>query len=234
MPEADFPCLLRPDTPFPDVSSALRDPNGLLAIGGDLSVPRLIRAYRRGIFPWFSKGEPILWWCPDPRSVIFVDDFRPSRSIQKLMRKNIYQITFDRNFQQVISLCASTPRSGQHGTWITPEIIQAYQQLFEQGFAHSVECWHHDRLVGGLYGVAMGRIFYGESMFSLENNTSKLAFSKLMQGLKQWGYVLVDCQVESSHMNSLGAVNIAREQFVAWLARYSDQKVSSNAWVHAN
>lgn len=225
-----FPYILDTTDKFPPVSRALRKPNGLLALGGDLSPARLLDAYSQGIFPWFSDNEPVMWWSPDPRSVIFVDTFKPARSLQKLIRKNSFQISFDQAFSEVIYQCARTPRKDQNGTWITEQMINAYIHLHEIGVAHSVECYLRGKLVGGLYGIAMGTIFFGESMFSQVSNSSKVAFAVLMQNLLACGFTLVDCQVESMHMNSLGAVNIARHEFIDYILSETQQQPLCTPW----
>ncbi|HHC72240.1 MAG TPA: leucyl/phenylalanyl-tRNA--protein transferase [Thiotrichales bacterium] len=200
---------------FPPVSSALEEPNGLLAVGGDLSPRRVLAAYRRGIFPWYSQGQPILWWSPDPRAVLFPERLHISRSLRKRLRRRSYRVTLDLAFEAVIEACAAVPRPGQEGTWITSEMAEAYLRLHRLGYAHSVETWQAGRLVGGLYGVAMGRIFFGESMFSRETDASKVAFAHLVRHLRRYDYRLIDCQVETSHLLSLGAGNIPRDRFVA-------------------
>lgn len=195
---------------FPPLSAA--NEQGLLAIGGDLGPERLILAYRSGIFPWYNAGDPILWWSPDPRCVLFPAQFRPSRSLRKTLRRGEYEVTFDQAFPRVIQACAG-PRKGQPGTWITRDMEKAYIGLFGLGVAHSVECWHQGRLVGGLYGIALGTVFFGESMFSTRSDASKVALASLMEKLRQWGFTLVDCQVSSDHLLSLGAVEIPRTEF---------------------
>ena len=209
--------LLFPHDPinaFPAATDALVEPNGLLAAGGDLSVERLLYAYRHGIFPWYSDGEPILWWSPDPRCVLFPDHLRISRSLRKTLRNRPFEIRFDRDFRSVIESCAAA-RPGSTGTWITDEMIDAYCDLHAANHAHSVECWLDDRLVGGLYGVAIGPVFFGESMFSSARDASKLALVELVQSGR---YQLVDCQLPSEHLFSLGAQSVAREQFLETLA----------------
>ncbi len=214
---------------FPPVKLALKEPNGLLAIGGDLSEDRLVSAYKQGIFPWYSRGEPIMWWSPNPRSVIFTKDYSPSKSLNKLLKKQVFTFSFDCCFEEVIRHCAKASRVGQDGTWITEEMIMAYCSLNEKGIAHSCECWYQGKLVGGLYGLGIGKVFFGESMFSTQSNASKAAFSYLIKQLKQWGVELVDCQVESPHMNSLGAVNILRDDFVFLLNQLTAFN-NNNAW----
>lgn len=205
-------------TPFPPLSAALVEPNGLLAAGGDLSVPRLVSAYRRGIFPWFSAGQPILWWSPDPRMVLHVADFNVSRSLRKRVRAADFEIRVDTAFGDVIDACARTPRAGQGGTWITPAMVEAYGRLHHAGYAHSVESWREGRLVGGLYGVALGRVFFGESMFAHEDDASKVALVALVALLQRLDVPLIDCQQETAHLARFGARPIARSAFAARLA----------------
>lgn len=197
---------------FPPLENALSEPNGLLAAGGDLSPRRLLEAYRKGIFPWFNKDEPILWWSPDPRMVLFPSELKISRSLRKTLKKDHYRIHTDRSFDQVMHACAS-PRKEQTGTWIHPEMIAAYVDLHEMGLAHSIETWVDGSLVGGLYGVSLGKVFFGESMFSSVTDASKLAFVHLVQQLQAWGFGLIDCQVKSDHLASLGAREISRMEF---------------------
>lgn len=209
---------------FPDVSLALQEPDGLLAIGGDLSEARLLSAYRHGIFPWYSGDQPVLWWSPDPRMVLYPGDVHISKSLSKALRKQDYHITFDTSFEQVISQCAA-PRDYTTDTWITEEMKLAYLRLHQSGHAHSIECWHNQQLVGGLYGIAIGKIFFGESMFSRKTNASKIAFTFLARQLQQWGYQLIDCQVYSPHLASLGAATIPRNDFRYQLEQLCDQKL---------
>ena len=203
-------------TDFPDIDLALQDPDGLLAIGGDLSIERLCTAYQSGIFPWYSEGQPILWWSPDPRMVLYPDEVKISRSLLKKIRKNIFTVTIDKAFAEVIRACAE-PRVQQQETWILSEMQEAYIKLHKAGIAHSIECWQEDRLVGGLYGVAIGKVFFGESMFSRVSDASKVAFVYLARQLQQWEFKIIDCQVYSSHLESLGARLIPRKQFKAIL-----------------
>ncbi|MDI1229614.1 MAG: leucyl/phenylalanyl-tRNA--protein transferase [Methylobacter sp.] len=218
-----------PDQDFPLVSKALREPDGLLAVGGCLSQHRLLTAYRHGIFPWYNPGEPILWWSPNPRLVLFPDKLVISRSLHKTLRKNIFSVTFDRAFNDVIAACAD-PRKDAAGTWITDEINAAYNQLHQAGFAHSVEAWLDDELVGGLYGVAIGQVFFGESMFHTRTDASKVAFASLVKQLNAWGYRLIDCQVRTNHLESLGAEEISRDSFTTLLDQHCDAPVLSSAW----
>ena len=214
---------------FPDTSQALKDPNGLLAIGGDLHPERLLAAYRKGIFPWYSEGQPILWWSPDPRAVLYPDRIKVSRSLRKTLKKPPCTVTLDQAFDEVISACAA-PRQNEPGTWILTEMKQAYKQLHELGYAHSVECWNNGELVGGLYGIAIGRVFFGESMFSRETDASKVAFVHLTKQLQQWGYGLIDGQVSSPHLTSLGAVDIPRQEFLTQLEHLCEQDGVPGSW----
>lgn len=217
------PYWLTPQYPdwFPNVEEALRDPDGLLAVGGDLSVSRLLNAYRHGIFPWYSDEQPILWWSPDPRSVLFPEELAISRSLRKTLKKGRFTITFDNAFADVIQHCAS-PRADGLGTWITDEMQLAYRDFHNAGHAHSVEAWYDGQLVGGLYGVALGKVFFGESMFARMTDASKVAFVTLVMHLRQWNFKLIDCQVETAHLNSLGARNISRREFTACLDEYCE------------
>lgn len=214
---------------FPALDSALEDPNGLLAAGGDLSPERIQSAYRQGVFPWFEQDQPILWWSPNPRSVIYVEQFKPSRSLSKTIRKNRYQVTFDTAFDDVIKACAK-PREGQEGTWITEQMIAAYIRLHKLGVAHSIESWSDGQLVGGLYGLAIGQVFFGESMFSHSTDASKVAFASMVNWLKTWNYSLIDCQVSNPHLTSLGALELPRDQFVEELNQRVSLPPSKNAW----
>jgi leucyl/phenylalanyl-tRNA---protein transferase len=202
---------------FPPLGKALTEPNGLLAAGGDLSPQRLIAAYRRGIFPWFSAGEPILWWSPDPRMVLFPDELKISRSLARTLRNANYEIRLDTAFADVVRACACKPRDGQAGTWISREMQEAYGELHAQGYAHSVETWIGGELAGGLYGVAIGRAFYGESMFADQRDASKIALAHLCAYLKQRGFGIIDCQMETAHLASLGARPLPRRDFAARL-----------------
>jgi leucyl/phenylalanyl-tRNA--protein transferase len=204
------------DLSFPPVTQALRSPNGLLAAGGDLSAARLLEAYRHGIFPWFSEGEPILWWSPDPRMVLIPGEFKISRSLLKTLRKGQYEIRTDSAFEQVMRACAA-PREPEGGTWITEEMINAYCELHHMGYAHSVETWMEGELVGGLYGISIGRMFYGESMFSQRPDASKIALAHLCAQLEKWNFGIIDCQMNTPHLASLGAREIPRKEFVARL-----------------
>ncbi|WNO07548.1 leucyl/phenylalanyl-tRNA--protein transferase [Teredinibacter sp. KSP-S5-2] len=206
---------LDPETlSFPPTKKALTSPNGLLAAGGDLRPARLISAYARGIFPWYSDNQPILWWSPNPRMVLIPSEIYINRSLKKRIRKKTYKVTVDTQFEQVIRLCAKTPRKEEDGTWITREMQDAYCELHSMGVAHSAEAWNEDgKLVGGLYGVSLGKVFFGESMFSLEADASKVAFATLVRQLEKWKYSMIDCQVETDHLASFGAKEIDRSQF---------------------
>lgn len=203
---------LTPHAPFPPLAAALTKPNGLLAAGGDLTPQRLIEAYRCGIFPWFNAGEPILWWSPDPRMVLLPGELRISRSLNKALNKGNYKIRMDTAFSQVMQACAA-PRKEQIGTWIHPEMVSAYAALHEIGLAHSVETWVDGELVGGLYGVSQGKMFFGESMFSRIPDASKIAFVHLVRQLQCWGFGMIDCQMKTAHLASFGAREIPRTEF---------------------
>jgi leucyl/phenylalanyl-tRNA--protein transferase len=200
---------------FPDPRDA--DPSGLLGVGGDLSTERLLLGYRMGIFPWYSAGQPILWWSPDPRMILMLPELHVPRSLAKIVRRGDYRITLDTAFPQVLRACAATPRPGQDGTWLTAEMERAYLRLHELGWAHSAEAWSGDELVGGLYGVAIGRFFSGESMFAHAPDASKVAFVWWMRQLERWGFTLVDCQVHTAHLDRFGAREIDREDYLAAL-----------------
>lgn len=206
---------------FPPLGRALRSPSGLLAMGGDLSAERLVAAYRHGCFPWFSAGQPILWWSPDPRMVLLPDELHVSHSLRKTLRQQRFEISFDRDFAAVIAACAA-PRLQADGTWITAAMQRAYLELHRRGIAHSVEAWQDGRLVGGLYGLALGRLFFGESMFSRVSDASKVAFVTLVERLRSDGFVLIDCQMHTEHLQRFGARPIPRRQFAEYLQRYSD------------
>lgn len=209
--------LLSKDLMFPSVN--LADKNGLLAIGGDLSAERLLLAYKSGIFPWYNSGEPIIWYSPDPRMVLFPKNLKISKSMKQIIRKNQFRATFNQNFSEVISNCKNSYREGQGGTWITDEMEQAYIKLHQLGVAKSVEVWEGNELVGGLYGIDLGHVFCGESMFSKVSNASKFAFVYLVQKLEKEHYTLIDCQVYNAHLASLGADEISRETFLTYLKK---------------
>ncbi|MDD2700039.1 MAG: leucyl/phenylalanyl-tRNA--protein transferase [Sideroxydans sp.] len=221
--------LLQEDTPFPPVGQALNYPNGLLAAGGDLSPARLLDAYRHGIFPWFGAGDPILWWSPDPRMVLIPSEFKCSHSLRKTLRRGAYQLRTDSAFEQVMRACAA-PRDGQDGTWIQEEMVQAYCELHRLGYAHSVETWMDDELVGGLYGVSIGKMFYGESMFSRRSDASKIALAHLCAQLQRWDFGMIDCQMNTAHLASLGAREIPRQTFIDEIARLTALPMQAASW----
>ncbi|MGZ8919215.1 MAG: leucyl/phenylalanyl-tRNA--protein transferase [Methylobacter sp.] len=218
-----------PEQDFPALNRALLEPDGLLAIGGCLSKNRLLNAYRHGIFPWFNPEDPILWWSPNPRLVLFPDKLYISRSLRKTMRKQIFTVTIDQAFDKVIAACAK-PRKEGAGTWITKEINEAYNELHQLGIAHSAEAWLNDELVGGLYGVTLGRVFFGESMFHTKTDASKVVFASLVEQLKSWNYQLIDCQMHTPHLESLGAQEIDRSYFATLLDEYCDTPPNQSAW----
>lgn len=220
---------LRKGSPFPPVDSALEHPNGLLAAGGDLTTERLLDAYRHGIFPWYGEREPILWWSPDPRMVLFPGELKVSRSLSKAMRNRRHAIRFDSSFDAVIAACAS-PRLGQPGTWITGEMREAYTRLHRLGYAHSVETWMDGELAGGLYGVALGCVFFGESMFTRQRDASKFALVALVRRLQREGFGLIDCQMHTAHLASLGARDLPRSQFCRALAELIDYPRRPGTW----
>ena len=213
------------DCDFPALNEALLEPDGLIAIGGDLSLTRLLAAYRQGIFPWFSEGNPIMWWSPNPRMVLFPSELKISNSLAKTLKKindktvqnNVFEIRFNSAFREVITACSQTLRNGQPGTWITQDIIEAYSLMHDKGYAISAECWLNDQLVGGCYGVKIGKMFYGESMFHHITDASKVAFVSLVQKLKVEGIELIDCQMKTAHLSSLGAQEISRDSFARQL-----------------
>jgi leucyl/phenylalanyl-tRNA--protein transferase len=220
-----------PASPFPPLEAALREPDGLLAAGGDLSPPRLLRAYARGIFPWFSPGEPILWWSPDPRVVFDTARFRLARRFRRALRDSEWRLSADTRFDEVMRACALIPRNGQEGgTWIGPEMLCAYGELHRLGHAHSIEVLDGECLVGGLYGVAVGRMFFGESMFSAESGGSKVALAALVQRLAGWGWPLVDAQVSNPHLISLGARTLPRAEFAARVAELAALPGRTGPW----
>lgn len=220
-----------PPDSFPQPVTALRDPNGLLAAGGDLSVARLLYAYRHGIFPWYNEGQPILWWSPDPRAVLFPEQLHISRSLCKTLRQGDYEVSIDTAFHEVIRACAG-PRRNQPdgGTWITAAMQAAYSELHRQGYAHSLEVRMHGELAGGIYGVAVGGIFFGESMFSRRSNASKIALVSLVRQLHAWGFGMLDCQIPSQHLARLGSVNISRTEFLERLARCTRFPQKAGPW----
>ncbi|MBQ0758935.1 MAG: leucyl/phenylalanyl-tRNA--protein transferase [Zhongshania sp.] len=205
---------------FPDVDNALDDPNGLLAVGGDLSRERILAAYRRGIFPWYEESQPILWWSPQPRAVLYPEQIYINRSLRKALRRDDYSVSFDTAFNDVLDGCAAiSPK--RPGTWITDDMRAAYQALHQGGWAHSIEVWRADKLIGGLYGLGIGRVFFGESMFSREANASKIALVHLCGQLHEWGYPLIDCQVGNDYLDSMGAQEINRDTFKQHLEQYT-------------
>lgn len=221
-----------PPDGFPDIDDALGEPDGLLAAGGDLSVPRLLVAYSRGIFPWYEEGQPILWWSPDPRCVLKPDEFHASRSLRRAARNSAGELRFNTAFADVIAACAE-PRASQRGTWITGEMLQAYERLHRDGWAHSVEVWQDARLTGGIYGLAIGDVFFGESMFSRETNASKFALLALCQILSSSGFELLDCQVVTPHLKTLGASLMPRTAFKAILRRACTPPKAFENWPEA-
>ena len=216
---------------FPEVALAMTDPNGLLAVGGDLSTERLLQAYRSGIFPWYSDGQPMMWWSPDPRAVLFLPALKISRSLKKSIRNSQYELRLNSDFDGVLKNCA-TPRRDGLGTWITDEMARAYNRLHREAHAHSIEVWQEGQLVGGMYGIAIGKIFFGESMFSRIRDASKIALAALVKHLDPHQFAFIDCQVESAHLNSLGAQVIPRPQFIRYLDLYCANNESSNAWTN--
>lgn len=220
--------LLNEEIAFPPPEEAEED--GLLAVGGDLSPQRLLTAYSRGIFPWYSEDSPILWWSPDPRLILIPDELKVSRSLRQVMQKQVFAITMDRDFPCVIANCAAVQRKGQQGTWITGQMREAYIGLYEAGYAHSVEAWYEGELMGGLYGIALGGAFFGESMFARMSNASKVAFATLVQWLKKRGYVMIDCQVTTSHLVSLGAREVPRSTFMDLLGHALRLPLRKGRW----
>jgi len=225
---------LRPEDPpeaFPDPAVALREPDGLLAVGGDLSPERLLYAYRHGIFPWYDAGLPLLWWSPDPRAVFWPDRVHVSRSLRRRLNKGGFELRFDTAFDEVIRACAGPrPQHPEGGTWINADMQAAYGRLHRLGHAHSAELWIDGTLAGGLYGVALGRVFFGESMFSRATDASKIVLVSLSRRLHEWSYALFDCQVHSEHLATLGSVRVPRQEFLRLLARHCDEPVSGKAW----
>ena len=222
-----------PAAPFPPAERALAEPNGLLAFGGDLEPARLLNAYRAGVFPWYSRGQPILWWSPEPRLVFRTADVRLPSRLRRALRGSGWVLRADTAFDRVIEACATSPRPGQDGTWITPEMAAAYRQLHRLGHAHSVEAFAGEALVGGIYGVAIGRMFFGESMFSGASGGSKVALAGLAAQLRAWGWPWIDGQVENPHLRSLGAVALARADFLREVARLAAEPGRVGAWTAA-
>ncbi|MEL1264518.1 leucyl/phenylalanyl-tRNA--protein transferase [Pseudoxanthomonas putridarboris] len=219
-----------PHAPFPPAHLALRQPDGLLAVGGDLSVPRLLNAYRGGIFPWFSEDQPLLWWSPDPRMVFHTQDVRLSSRFRRGLRRSDWEVRADTAFAQVVAACAQAPRPGQQGTWITRDMQAAYGELHRLGHAHSVEVFDGGELVGGIYGVAIGRMFFGESMFSGRSGGSKVALAGLARRLLEWGWPLIDAQVENDHLPTLGAVSMPRDAFLAQVESLASAADTPHDW----
>lgn len=217
---------IRYELSFPEVETAT--PEGLLAYGGDLSPSRLLMAYRKGIFPWYNAGDPILWWSPDPRLVLFLDEFKLRKSLKKRLKS--FEIRYDTAFVEVMKACGEIPREGQKGSWIIPEVIEAYSVLHDMGYAHSIEAWQDGKLVGGLYGVVIGKMFFGESMFARVSDASKAAFATLIERLKAEGFTMIDCQIPSPHLKSLGAREISRTEFIQRLQRAVDEEYTPKHW----
>jgi len=209
----------------------LAEPEGLLAVGGDLSSERLLDAYSHGIFPWYDEGDPVLWWSPDPRMVIRPEEFQPSKSLAKVIKKGVFRVTMDTAFDRVIRECSKLPRKGQAGTWITTDMLNAYMGLHDEGYGHSVECWVGEELVGGLYGLSIGSMFFGESMFSTRANASKVAFHVLCQSLASWDFDWVDCQLHNEHLESLGAYTIPRDEFMNHLKQSVVRETRKGKWM---
>ena len=222
-----------PRSPFPPASSALCDPDGLLAVGGDLSPTRLLNAYQHGIFPWFSDGQPILWWCPDPRMVFRTDDVHLSSRFMRRLRSSKWIVRADTAFAEVIGVCARSTRTGQRGTWITAAMRAAYCNLHRLGHAHSIEVFDGEQLVGGLYGVAIGRMFFGESMFSGQSGGSKVALAALACRLQEWDWPLIDAQVENPHLLSLGARAMPRDEFLLQITALTAIREPAQSWTYA-
>ena len=213
---------------FPDPRTALTEPPGLLAAGGDLSMERLLAAYGQGIFPWYEQGQPILWWCPDPRAVLFPNELKISRSLKRKVRQGGFFASVDQDFCTVVESCARRDRD--EGTWITRDMSRAYSELHEHGYAHSIEIWREGEIVGGLYGVAIGKVFFGESMFSAVSDASKMALIHLLERLKRDDFGLIDCQVPSPHLASLGSRNISRDDFLAAVEKLTCDKQVPAKW----
>jgi leucyl/phenylalanyl-tRNA--protein transferase len=224
-----IPELNEDKTRFPDLRTALADPDGLLAMGGDLSPERIINAYKNGIFPWFNKGQPILWWSPSKRAVIIPGFCHISRSMKRLLKKNNFTVTVNTAFAKVIAHCAK-PRESQAETWITDSMIAAYIELHKQGYAHSIEVWQQGSLVGGLYGICVGSVFCGESMFSTVSNSSKIAFIALNQHLDRFHGTLIDCQMQTDHLSSLGVKELSRKEFIGYLQKVKDNHLKTGCW----
>ena len=220
--------VLSGELEFPPLDNA--DPDGVLAVGGDLSQERLLLAYKSGIFPWYNEDQPILWWSPDPRFVLYPDKLKISSSMKKVLREGSFRISFDQEFETVMRFCKESPRKDQESTWINDEMVDAYSKLHESGYAHSVEVWQEEKLVGGLYGISLGRCFFGESMFSILSNASKVGFIHLVKALQELNFKLIDCQVSTSHLQSLGAELIPRERFLSELIKSSESPDLVGNW----
>ncbi|HMO37954.1 MAG TPA: leucyl/phenylalanyl-tRNA--protein transferase [Saprospiraceae bacterium] len=226
-----MPVFRLPDDELVFPHPELADPNGMLAVGGDLSADRLLLAYEWGIFPWFNPGEPILWWSPDPRFVLFPDELKIAKSMRPYFNQRKFTVSFDERFESVVRACQQQQRNGQGGgTWITEDMVEAYYRLYESGYAHSVEVWQGKALVGGLYGVALGKIFFGESMFAAVSNASKFGFITLVQYLQKVGFRLVDCQQQTRHLGSLGARAIDRQLFLDYLTQNREETTHVGHW----
>ena len=221
---------LRPAEPFPPVETALAEPNGLLAAGDELSAERLLEAYQQGIFPWFNADQPVLWWSPDPRMVLLPAELRVARSLAKVLRNRVYEVRADSAFRTVMQACAE-PRNHQNGTWISPAMIEAYHALHRRGIAHSIETWIDGELAGGLYGVAIGRMYYGESMFTRVTDASKIALVHLVRQLERWGFGMIDCQMHTAHLGRMGGREIPRAAFVRKLGELVNYPPISGTWV---
>lgn len=208
----------------------LAEPEGVLAVGGDLTPERLLKAYSIGIFPWYNPGEPILWWCPDPRFVLFPDKLKVSKSMRPYFNQKKYKVTFDQHFESIMRACGAQKRPGQKGTWITSEMLEGYTRLHQLGYAHSVEVWEEENLVGGLYGLSLGKVFFGESMFTKATNASKFGFITLVRELQKRNFWLIDCQQETKHLSSLGAESISRESFLDTLERNEKNNTLIGSW----
>ena len=221
---------LRPAEPFPPVETALAEPNGLLAAGDELSAERLLEAYQQGIFPWFNADQPVLWWSPDPRMVLLPAELRVARSLAKVLRNRVYEVRADSAFRTVMQACAK-PRNHQNGTWISPAMIEAYHALHRRGIAHSIETWIDGELAGGLYGVAIGRMFYGESMFTRVTDASKIALVHLVRQLERWGFGMIDCQMHTAHLGRMGGREIPRAAFMRKLGELVNYPPISGTWV---
>ncbi len=222
-----------PPDSFPEPATALRHPDGLLAAGGDLSPERLLVAYARGIFPWYEEGQPILWWAPDPRAVLFPDELRLSRSLRRTLRRRSFTHTLDAAFAEVVAGCAEL-RPKQEGTWITADMLEAYCRLHRSGHAHSVEVWQQDKLAGGIYGLALGKVFFGESMFSGARDASKVALVRLVEELRERGFALIDCQIGSAHLETLGVRSIPRRHFTQLLEQHCRPLGPTGPWARSS